>query len=75
MNAPTNVEARKTIRTNKTSTTVIIALAALVLGLFFGAAAAKTGTGLWSLTQKPNATASQMPSTAANNQKPGGLKS
>ena len=72
-----NINNNKTARTNKITTTVIIGLATLVIGLMIGAATAETGTGLLTRTRKAdtrkgNEVTNQM-SSAASSSKPGGL--
>jgi HSP20 family molecular chaperone IbpA len=71
MNSTANI-SDKPPRMNKTTTTVIIGVVTLMIGLFFGAAAAETGS-MPNLTRKAYPT-NPISSTATGNLKAGGLE-
>ncbi len=72
MNTSDNTsENKKVARTNKTTTTVIIGVAALAIGLMIGAATAETGTGLLPGTKKPAPATNQMSSAATSSPQSG----
>ena len=68
-----NSNDNKPARTNKLSTTVVIGLVTLGVGLMIGAAAAESGSGLLSTAKQAKTPAEQISSTATNGPTVGGI--
>ena len=66
-----NANDHKIPRTNRITITVFIGVTTLLIGLFFGAAAAETGTGLLIALRKAKAAAGAGPATASGKLAPG----
>jgi HSP20 family molecular chaperone IbpA len=73
MNTTTNIGGKTPPRMNKTTTTVVIGLVTLVIGLVLGAAAAETGS-MPNLTRKSPPASTPMLSTSGSTLKAAGLK-